>query len=129
MILTTISTGVQEEGAELVVAITHMRIPNDRKLAAQVPEFDLVLGGHDHHYEVDFVPPHNVLVCKSGTDFRDMTRVDVLLPAGGGRPVLSWTRLTQDSSVPQDPAVAAVRILNSGICPVANAMMGFAPLL
>ncbi len=32
--------------------MTHMRMPNDLKLAKEVPEFDLVLGGHDHDYKV-----------------------------------------------------------------------------
>jgi 5'-nucleotidase len=29
-----------------------MREPNDIKLAENVSEIDLILGGHDHHYEV-----------------------------------------------------------------------------
>jgi hypothetical protein len=68
----------------------------------------LVLGGHDHHYEVDFVPPHNTLVCKSGSDFKDMTRIDVKMPARATRPEISWSRLTQDSGVPEDPEVSKV---------------------
>ena len=28
-----------------------MRIPNDVRLAEEVPELHLILGGHDHHYE------------------------------------------------------------------------------
>ena len=32
-----------------------MRLPNDKKLAEQVPEIDLILGGHDHHYMFEFV--------------------------------------------------------------------------
>jgi len=28
-----------------------MRMPNDVSLAEEVPEFHLILGGHDHHYE------------------------------------------------------------------------------
>ena len=98
----------KDEGSELVVAVTHMRVPNDRKLASLVPDLDLVLGGHDHHYEVDFVPPHNTLVCKSGSDFKDMTRIDVKMPARATRPEISWSRLTQDSGVPEDPEVSKV---------------------
>lgn len=59
---------MQEQGAELLVAITHMRVPNDRRFAAECPEYHIVMGGHDHHYETDFVGP--VLMVKSGTDFR-----------------------------------------------------------
>lgn len=46
------SAAVQAEGAEVVIALTHMRVPNDRKLLKEVADIDVVLGGHDHHYEV-----------------------------------------------------------------------------
>jgi len=63
----------EKEKVELVVALTHMRVPNDEKLACEVPEIDVILGGHDHHYDVKPVGPHGTWVLKSGTDFRDIT--------------------------------------------------------
>lgn len=36
----------------MVLALTHMRLPNDLKLAAAVPGIDAVLGGHDHEYSL-----------------------------------------------------------------------------
>ena len=39
------------QGADLVIALTHMRIPNDKKLLESDADIDLILGGHDHHYE------------------------------------------------------------------------------
>eukprot|EP00873_Tetraselmis_striata_P009001 jgi/Tetstr1/429265/TSEL_019183.t1 len=41
-----------EAGADIVIALTHMREPNDERLASEVPEIHLILGGHDHHYKV-----------------------------------------------------------------------------
>ena len=35
-----------------MVALTHMRWPNDEKLATEAEEIDLILGGHDHDYGV-----------------------------------------------------------------------------
>ena len=35
---------LRENGAEVVVALTHMRWPNDRRLAECVDEIDIVLG-------------------------------------------------------------------------------------
>lgn len=32
-----------------------MRLPNDLELAEEVPEIDLVLGGHDHNYVCEIV--------------------------------------------------------------------------
>ena len=39
-----------EDKCDYIIALTHMRGPNDRKLAREVPEIDLMLGGHDHIY-------------------------------------------------------------------------------
>lgn len=36
------------QGCKIVVALTHMRTPNDIRLAKEVDEIDLILGGHDH---------------------------------------------------------------------------------
>lgn len=40
----------EEKGCDMVIALTHMRVPNDELLAQSVPEIDLFLGGHDHDY-------------------------------------------------------------------------------
>ena len=104
----------REQGCHVVVALTHMRVPNDERLAAEAPEFDVVLGGHDHHYEVRKVEPHGVLMVKSGTEFRWVTRVSVELPAAGGaaattsRPEVSFDTLEVTSSLPEDEGVAAL---------------------
>jgi len=63
----------EKQGAEIVIALTHMRVPNDELLAHEVAEVDIILGGHDHHYDVKPVGPHGTYVLKSGTDFRDIT--------------------------------------------------------
>lgn len=44
-----------------------MRIPQERKLAQEVPEIDLMFGGHDHIYHEEMVG--DVFFLKSGTDF------------------------------------------------------------
>jgi len=38
-----------------VVALTHMRWPNDRRVAEEVTGVDIVLGGHDHDYGLETV--------------------------------------------------------------------------
>ena len=42
-----------------------MRMPNDVKLAESVSEIDIILGGHDHHYEVKKVLQILLYVCVS----------------------------------------------------------------
>lgn len=58
---------------DYVIALTHFRTPNDIRLADSVPEIDLVLGGHDHDYEIIKRP--NCYIIKSGTDFREFSRI------------------------------------------------------
>ena len=50
-----IAASLREEGAQIVIALTHMREPNDIKLAKTVEGVDLILGGHDHFYNVTHV--------------------------------------------------------------------------
>ncbi|CDR87142.1 related to 5`-nucleotidase precursor [Sporisorium scitamineum] len=94
------------EACELVIAITHSRLPNDIDFANAVgavsnPDpsshgVDLVLGGHDHIYYVgngassfsgDDFPrgepgtenDKSAMVVKSGTDFRDLSELRLQL--------------------------------------------------
>ncbi|KAK7023890.1 Trifunctional nucleotide phosphoesterase protein YfkN [Favolaschia claudopus] len=98
-----------EHGCDLIIALTHCRVPNDILLAKDLLALspsaqgkssftsshgvDLILGGHDHLYYAskgmteweDYDISQNVLgaeedrgdvlVCKSGTDFRDLSEI------------------------------------------------------
>src|SRR3990167_10028167 len=65
----------EDYSCDLVIALTHMRIPNDRRLAALVPGIDLVLGGHDHLFAIEKVG--ETLVVKSGTDFLCISQIQL----------------------------------------------------
>jgi len=56
-----------------------MRIPNDRKLAEQVPEIDLVLGGHDHQSISEMSENSGICIVKSGTDFEEFSDLTLYL--------------------------------------------------
>lgn len=65
----------EEEKVDFVIALTHMRWPNDRRLAHEVEGIDLILGGHDHDYGVEQV--NGVSIVKSGSDFRTFSKIDI----------------------------------------------------
>ena len=71
---------LKEKGCDLVIALTHMRTPNDVRLVEEVDEIDLVLGGHDHVYEKKMVNGKYIL--KSGTDFRQFSVLTVDFSGG-----------------------------------------------
>lgn len=37
-----------KQECDIVIALTHMRVPNDKKLCQEVQDIDFALGGHDH---------------------------------------------------------------------------------
>jgi len=98
----------EQERAEIVIALTHMRVPNDELLANEVPEVDIILGGHDHHYDVKPVGPHGTYVLKSGTDFRDITALqleftDSAESGSKAFQVIDHKHVEIDSSIVEDP--------------------------
>lgn len=66
---------LRAQGADLVVCLSHMREPNDVKLAEQTAGLiDVVLGGHDHYYGHRLVAGTHAL--RSGTDFKQLSYVE-----------------------------------------------------
>ncbi|XP_059158773.1 mannosylglucosyl-3-phosphoglycerate phosphatase-like [Physella acuta] len=99
---------VRQLGAQLVIALTHMRVPNDVRLAECVPGIDIILGGHDHDYEIINVKGKYVI--KSGTDFRNMCKLT--LTQSNNNSNSGWDvnveKVDLDSSVPEDPEMLKV---------------------
>ncbi|KPL94019.1 5' nucleotidase-like protein [Sarcoptes scabiei] len=62
---------------DIVIALTHMRNHNDIKLAENVDEIDLILGGHDHIYDVKLI--NKKYLIKSGTDFRQFSKIEMIV--------------------------------------------------
>lgn len=68
---------LKKQGADVIVALTHLHMPEDRKLAEEVPEIDVILGGHDHEPETYY--NGRTFVHKSGFNGHYLTRVDLTL--------------------------------------------------
>ena len=68
--------GLREQGAEIVIAVSHQREPNDNKLAEKTPEglIDIILGGHDHFYNHSIINGTHVL--RSGSDFKQLSYIE-----------------------------------------------------
>ncbi|KIL99257.1 5'-nucleotidase [Paramagnetospirillum magnetotacticum MS-1] len=68
---------LRAQGAEIVVALTHQDLDDDRKLANSVKGIDLVLGGHDH--DPVSILENGPLVLKAGHDAHWLGVVDLLV--------------------------------------------------
>lgn len=92
---------LRKEGCEIIIALTHMREPNDNKLADKTTPglIDLILGGHDHYYSHSVINGTHVL--RSGTDFRQLSYIEGWRKEGGGWDI-SITRQDITRSIPED---------------------------
>ena len=68
----------EEHSCEIIVALNHMRIPQDKDMAEKNSCVDFVFGGHDHCYYTDLEKKTDAFVLKSGTDFECFTNLIVL---------------------------------------------------
>lgn len=68
---------LKDQGAEVIVALTHLVMKDDLKLAEEVPEINVILGGHDHEPMTWF--NGKTFVHKSGFNAQYLTRLDLEL--------------------------------------------------
>ena len=76
---------VRGEGAQLVIALTHIGSPEDLKLAGAVPGIDVIIGGHDHKA---ITPPgsiNNCLVVQAGEHGKYLGKLDLEVDEMSGR--------------------------------------------
>lgn len=57
---------LKTQGVDLIIALTHLRMVDDRKLAELNPDIDFIVGGHDHEPIVEVVG--KTLITKAGAN-------------------------------------------------------------
>ncbi len=94
------------DSADVIVALTHLTLQTDATLAEELPELDLILGGHEHENWVIRRGSRLTPVIKADANVRTVAIVDLAVRSGA-RPVASWRLLPITDSIPESPAVAA----------------------
>ena len=101
---------LRQAGADVIIALTHLSIAEDRALAQQVPGISVILGGHDHEpitwYE------GGTLIHKAGYDAHYLGRIDLTMEKkvtdkGAQVTVTPSWRMIANRGVTPDPVVAA----------------------
>ena len=102
---------LREMGADLVVALTHQDLADDRALAADVAGIDIILGGHDHE-PITFYQGGKLIV-KAGADLHHLAAIDLAVDrvmVKDQETVIwrpSW-RYLSTAGVAPDPTVEAI---------------------
>ncbi|MBM3818020.1 MAG: bifunctional metallophosphatase/5'-nucleotidase [Acidimicrobiia bacterium] len=92
---------------DVIVALTHLELEQDQQLAEQVPEIDLILGGHEHENWLMRRGPRLTPVVKADANVRTVAVVTVRVPRRGARPIVSSRLEAIDASIPAGPRTNA----------------------
>jgi len=74
---------LREQGATVVVALTHIGADEDRRLAEAVDGIDIIFGGHSHEYLPDLEQVGRTLIVNGGEKGAALVRLDVALDERG----------------------------------------------
>lgn len=95
------------DSVDVLIAITHLAVGQDQRVAEEVPEIDLILGGHEHeNYRLER-GPHFTPIVKADANVRSVAVVRVTPGHGKTRARLTSTLVPIDDAMPSDSATAA----------------------
>ena len=110
---------LKKEKVDAIVGLTHLALSGDRELAEEVPDVDLILGGHEHENWVIERGPRFTPIVKADSNVRTVAVVTMRVPApsaGRGptavpaRPDVTTKIVKIDDTMQSDPrTVAEVR--------------------
>jgi 2',3'-cyclic-nucleotide 2'-phosphodiesterase (5'-nucleotidase family) len=103
-----LTAALRRDGAEVVVALTHLNAADDRQLLETLGDHgpDLIIGGHDHEHMAFQVGDRWVL--KADADARTANVVRLTLDAGGRLRVTNELRTLSGETPAPDPQVQAL---------------------
>jgi 5'-nucleotidase len=98
---------LRKEGAQIIIAVTHLAMSEDKELARRVPQIDVVIGGHEH----ELLQSHagRAPILKWGQDARTLGRIDLNISTATRKvESIDWAGIPITDAIADDPAVAAV---------------------
>lgn len=73
---------LRREGAEIVVALTHLGLNGDKRLAEEVAGIDVIVGGHSHNRMTEALRVRDTLIVQAGAHGSDLGRLDLTVENG-----------------------------------------------
>jgi len=92
---------------DAIVALTHLALARDQQIAEQVPEIDLILGGHEHENYFIERGAHFTPIIKADANVRTVAVVTLRIPGRGSRPTVTSRIERIDDRIKEGPRTAA----------------------
>jgi len=97
---------MRKDGAEIIVALTHLGLNADKRLAEEVPGIDVIVGGHSHNRMTEALRVRDTLIVQAGAHGSDLGRLDLTIE--NGRVTAHKRTLIPITGVESDKATADV---------------------
>ena len=100
---------LRKQRVDVIVALTHLGYPHDRRLATEVRGIDVIVGGHSHTLLKAWKRVSETLVVQTGSRFGHLGYLDIVAHPGGGviAGQSSWAVRAIDPALPRDPPLAS----------------------
>ena len=73
---------LRKEGAEIIIALTHLGLNADKNLAEKVSGIDVIVGGHSHNRMTDAMRAGETIIVQAGAHGSDLGRLDLKIENG-----------------------------------------------
>jgi 5'-nucleotidase len=98
---------LRKRGARTIVAITHLTIEHDKRLARCAPGIDVIIGGHEHTVLQSL--SDRTPIFKMGSDGRNLGRIDLNISRRTGTvDSVDWEIIPVTDGVEEEPKSAAI---------------------
>ncbi|HJR08064.1 MAG TPA: bifunctional UDP-sugar hydrolase/5'-nucleotidase [Pyrinomonadaceae bacterium] len=98
---------LRKRGARTIVAITHLTLENDKRLARCAPDIDVIIGGHEHTVLQSL--SERTPIFKMGSDARNLGRIDLNIYSRNGElESVDWEIIPVTDALADDAQAAAV---------------------
>ena len=94
------------DSVDLLVALTHLSLADDQRVAEEVPEVDVILGGHEHENYLLRRGARLTPIVKADANVRTAAVVRVSFGAAGTRPVVAAALVPVTDAIAEDGTVA-----------------------
>lgn len=105
-----LSRQLRRRGADIVIALTHQALPDDKRLAA-AGDIDLIVGGHEHEL-LESSAGHTIIL-KMGSDARNLGRMNMNMTRRRGSrrfrlESIDWQAIPVTNQIEEDAKTAAI---------------------
>ena len=108
-----------DEEADLVIVLSHLGLPQDMKLAANVPGIDVLLSGHTHDRLENPIRVGGTVIIQSGCHGAFVGRLDIAID-GDAITVEDHRLVPMDDTIAPDPEMA--RLVEAVVSPSRDAL-------